>query len=96
MAEIRNVILDWSGTLVDDFGPVLEASNEIFKQYGKPVWSADEFREKFANPFVAAGRGFVDEVIPPRQTRRKLITALKNLENKRDRNPPKKHGNIPL
>jgi propionyl-CoA carboxylase beta subunit len=56
----------------------------------------EEFREKFANPFVAASRGFIDEVIRPRETRRKLVTALKNLENKRDKNPPKKHGNIPL
>jgi propionyl-CoA carboxylase beta chain len=55
-----------------------------------------EFREKFANPFIAASRGFLDEVIQPRQTRRKLIAALRNLESKRDRNPPKKHGNIPL
>ena len=55
-----------------------------------------EFRAKFANPFIAAARGFLDEVIQPRQTRRKLITALRNLETKRDRNPPKKHGNIPL
>jgi propionyl-CoA carboxylase beta chain len=55
-----------------------------------------EFREKFANPFIAASRGFLDEVIRPRETRRKLITALRNLENKRDRNPQKKHGNIPL
>ena len=55
-----------------------------------------EFREKLANPYVAASRGFVDEVIHPRETRRKLITALRNLENKRDKNPPKKHGNIPL
>jgi propionyl-CoA carboxylase beta chain len=55
-----------------------------------------EFREKFANPYVAASRGFVDEVILPRSTRRKLIAALRNLENKRDKNPPKKHGNLPL
>jgi propionyl-CoA carboxylase beta chain len=55
-----------------------------------------EFREKFANPYIAASRGFVDEVIRPRQTRQKLITALARLETKRDRNPPKKHGNIPL
>ncbi len=55
-----------------------------------------EFREKFANPYVAASRGFIDEVIPPRATRRKLIAALNNLETKRDRNPPRKHGNIPL
>jgi propionyl-CoA carboxylase beta chain len=55
-----------------------------------------EFRAMFANPFIAASRGFLDEVIQPRQTRRKLIAALRNLESKRDRNPPKKHGNIPL
>jgi propionyl-CoA carboxylase beta chain len=55
-----------------------------------------EFREKFANPYVAASVGFVDEVIRPRTTRAKLITALGSLENKRDKNPPKKHGNIPL
>ncbi len=55
-----------------------------------------EYREKFANPYVAAQVGFVDEVIAPRQTRTKLITALAALENKRDKNPPKKHGNIPL
>ena len=55
-----------------------------------------EFREKFANPFVAAGRGFLDEIIQPRVTRPKLIAALASLEAKRDKNPPKKHGNIPL
>ena len=55
-----------------------------------------EFREKFANPYVAAARGFIDEVIRPRQTRAKLIAALAGLETKRDKNPPKKHGNIPL
>ena len=56
----------------------------------------DEFREKLANPFVAASRGFVDEVIQPRATRPRLIAALASLEGKRDKNPPKKHGNIPL
>ena len=55
-----------------------------------------EFREKLANPFVAAGRGFIDEVIEPRTTRPRLIAALRSLEGKRDTNPPKKHGNIPL
>ena len=55
-----------------------------------------EYREKFANPYVAAERGFIDEVIVPRQTRAKLISALAALETKRDRNPPRKHGNIPL
>jgi propionyl-CoA carboxylase beta chain len=55
-----------------------------------------EYREKFANPYVAAEKGFIDQVIAPRLTRAKLITALKSLETKRDKNPPKKHGNIPL
>jgi propionyl-CoA carboxylase beta chain len=55
-----------------------------------------EYREKFANPYAAAQRGFIDEVIAPRQTRPKLIAALATLETKRDKNPPKKHGNIPL
>ena len=55
-----------------------------------------EYREKFANPYIAAERGFIDEVIRPRHTRAKLIRALASLETKRDKNPPKKHGNIPL
>ncbi len=55
-----------------------------------------EFREKFANPYVAADRGFIDEVIEPRHTRRKLIAGLRMARSKRDKNPPKKHGNIPL
>jgi propionyl-CoA carboxylase beta chain len=55
-----------------------------------------DFREKLANPFIAAARGFVDEVIQPRATRAKLIAALASCDNKRDKNPPKKHGNIPL
>jgi propionyl-CoA carboxylase beta chain len=56
----------------------------------------DEFRERFANPYVAAERGYIDAVIEPSQTRAKLITALRALETKRDSNPKKKHGNIPL
>ena len=55
-----------------------------------------EFREKFANPYVAADRGFVDEVIEPRHTRRKIVAGLEMARGKRDKNPPKKHGNIPL
>jgi propionyl-CoA carboxylase beta chain len=57
---------------------------------------AEEFRTKFASPFVAAERGYIDEVIEPQVTRLKLIRALELLETKRDQNPPKKHGNIPL
>ena len=56
----------------------------------------NEFNDKFANPYVAAERGYVDEVIEPSMTRPKLIRALSLLKNKRDSNPPKKHGNIPL
>ena len=55
-----------------------------------------EYREKFANPYVAASRGYIDDVIEPRETRPRLINALEMLQNKRDTNPPKKHGNIPL
>ena len=56
----------------------------------------DEFREKYSNPYVAAERGYIDAVIQPRETRKKLIQALEMLQTKRDKNPPKKHGNIPL
>lgn len=55
-----------------------------------------EYREKFANPYVAAQRGYVDDVIEPHETRPRLINALEALQHKRDTNPPKKHGNIPL
>ncbi len=56
----------------------------------------EEYRERFANPFIAAERGYVDDVIDPRETRARVISALDMLQNKRDSNPPKKHGNIPL
>jgi acetyl-CoA carboxylase carboxyltransferase component len=56
----------------------------------------NDYREKFANPYVAAERGYVDDVIEPRETRSRLINALEMLQNKRDSNPAKKHGNIPL
>ena len=75
--------------------------------YGKEIASAPdpvelrreklaEYEEKFANPFIAARKGYVDDVIEPRTTRRRLIRALESLGNKRDSMPPKKHGNIPL
>jgi propionyl-CoA carboxylase beta chain len=56
----------------------------------------NEYQRKFANPYRAAERGFIDEVIEPRETRAKLIKAFKMLENKADVLPKKKHGNIPL
>ena len=55
-----------------------------------------EFRERFANPYIAAERGWVDAIIEPQDTRPRLIAALRMLETKRDSLPPKKHGNIPL
>jgi propionyl-CoA carboxylase beta chain len=55
-----------------------------------------EYTERFANPYVAAARGYVDDVIDPRDTRPRLIAALEALQGKRDRNPPRKHGNLPL
>ena len=65
-----------------------------------PVAAAEqrvaEYSEKFANPYIAAARGYVDDVIDPRDTRPRLIDALESLQGKRDRNPPKKHGNLPL
>ncbi|UCD64853.1 MAG: acyl-CoA carboxylase subunit beta [Candidatus Zixiibacteriota bacterium] len=56
----------------------------------------DDYREKFANPFIAASRGYLDDVIEPKTTRPRLIRAFEMLETKKDSNPPKKHGNIPL
>jgi acetyl-CoA carboxylase carboxyltransferase component len=55
-----------------------------------------EYRQKFASPYVAAERGYIDDVIEPKETRPRLINALEMLSNKRDANPAKKHGNIPL
>ena len=69
----------------------LEAEREALRQE-----KISEFRDLFANPFVAAQRGYIDAVIEPSQTRRKIILALHALQNKKDVNPRKKHGNIPL
>jgi propionyl-CoA carboxylase beta chain len=55
-----------------------------------------EYRQKFANPYIAAARGYIDDVIEPRETRPRLVNALEMLANKRDSNPAKKHGCIPL
>jgi len=71
----------------------LESADDPVKRKAELV---AEYREKFANPYIAAERGFIDDVIEPRETRPRLINALEMLQNKRDRNPSKKHGNIPL
>ena len=72
------------------------AVNILYRAAGDREAKVAEYKEKFANPYIAAERGYIDEIIEPRFTRRKLITTFAMLRNKRDRNPPKKHGNIPL
>jgi len=93
----------WPGAEIAVMGPE-GAVNIVFRREiasaedpeAKREQVLQEYREKFANPYVAAERGYVDEVIEPRETRPRLIAALEMLQNKRVSNPPKKHGNIPL
>ena len=75
------------------FKKEIEESKDPEKATEKKV---EEFRERFANPYTAAERGYVDDVIEPKYTRPRLIKALSMLSTKKDTNPPKKHGNIPL
>jgi len=75
------------------FRKELEKADDPVKRKAELV---NEYREKFANPYIAAQRGYLDDVIEPRETRPRLINALEMLANKRDSNPAKKHGNIPL
>jgi len=93
----------WPSAEIAVMGPE-GAVNVIFR---KEIAEADDpeakraelislYREQFAHPYIAAARGFIDDVIEPRETRPRLINALEMLQNKRDTNPPKKHGNIPL
>jgi propionyl-CoA carboxylase beta chain len=75
------------------------AVNIIFRNDGDEETRArrvEDYRDNFANPYKAAELGYIDEIIYPKQTRKKLIQALDMTRNKRDENPPKKHGNIPL
>lgn len=60
------------------------------------IYQKRDYREKFANPYIAASRGYIDDIIEPSSTRARLINGLEMLSNKRDKNPGKKHGNIPL
>jgi propionyl-CoA carboxylase beta chain len=93
----------WPGAEIAVTGPDA-AANIIFRRDIEAATDPDarrkemieDYRDRFANPYIAASRGFVDEVIDPRETRRKVIRALEMLQNKTDTNPPKKHGNIPL
>jgi propionyl-CoA carboxylase beta chain len=75
------------------FRKEMEASEDPVQ---RKVTLTNEYREKFANPYVAAERGYLDDIIEPSETRPRLINALEMLKNKRDSNPSKKHGNIPL
>ncbi len=102
--ELRgDVVMAWPSAEIAVMGPN-GASEIIFareiKESEDPAAKLqekiEEYREKFANPYVAASKGYVDEVIEPKVTRYKLIKSLKMLENKRDEIPAKKHGNIPL
>ncbi len=75
------------------FKKEIEASEDPKKTLQEKV---SDYREKFANPYIAAKMGYIDEVIEASNTRPKLISALELLKRKRDSNPPKKHGNMPL
>jgi acetyl-CoA carboxylase carboxyltransferase component len=70
--------------------------NEASDSESRRQQLVEHYREQFANPYIAAARGYIDDVIEPSETRPRVIEALKMLQNKRDANPPKKHGNIPL
>jgi len=98
-----DINLAWPSAEIAVMGPE-GAVNIIFRRQLAQAEDPDaerarlvaEYRAKFANPYVAASRGFLDDVIEPKETRPRLINALEMLRNKRDSNPPKKHGNIPL
>jgi propionyl-CoA carboxylase beta chain len=98
-----DINLAWPGAEIAVMGPD-GAVNIIFRKEMEAASDPDarkaeltaEYREKFANPYVAAERGYLDDIVEPRQTRPRLINALEMLQNKRDTNPHKKHGNIPL
>ena len=98
-----DVNLAWPTAEIAVMGPE-GAVNIVFRKEiaeaadaeARKVELVQEYRDTFANPYVAAGRGYVDDVIEPHETRARLINALEMLANKRDANPAKKHGNIPL
>jgi len=98
-----DINLAWPSAEIAVMGPE-GAVNIIFRKELSKAKNPDkkraqlvkEYREKFANPYIAASRGYIDDVIEPSTTRARLINALEMLSNKRDKNPGKKHGNIPL
>jgi len=98
-----DINLAWPSAEIAVMGPE-GAVNIVFKDKiamspnPNEAWAAalKEYREKFANPYVAASRGYLDDIIEPKHTRPQLIRALESLKNKHDINPTRKHGNIPL
>jgi acetyl-CoA carboxylase carboxyltransferase component len=98
-----DLVLAWPSAEIAVMGPE-GAVNVIFRReiaeaddpVARKAELVEEYRTRFANPYVAAANGFIDNVIEPKETRSRLINALEMLQNKRDQLPPKKHGNIPL
>jgi acetyl-CoA carboxylase carboxyltransferase component len=98
-----DLVLAWPSAEIAVMGPD-GAVNVIFRReianaedpVARKAQLVADYRERFANPYVAAAKGFIDNVIEPHETRPRLINALEMLQNKREKLPPKKHGNIPL
>ena len=97
-----DLVFAWPNAEIAVMGPQ-GAANIIFaseikkrKSRSNTAEKIEEYREKFANPYVAASLGMVDDVIDPRETRIKIIQSLEMLRNKKETRPWKKHGNIPL
>ena len=98
-----DIVMAWPTAEIAVMGPE-GAANIIFKKdienSDNPIETRqqkiDEYRERFANPYVAAARGYVDDIIEPEATRPRLISALQMSESKRENRPPKKHGNLPV
>jgi len=98
-----DLVFAWPTAEIAVMGPD-GAANIIFrkeiKEAADPVQTRqekiEEYRSRFANPYVAAARGYIDDVIEPEATRPRLVSALEMLESKRENRPPKKHGNMPV
>ena len=98
-----DVVYAWPNAEIAVMGPE-GAVNIVFRREIKEAENPEkrrqelinEYRDKFANPYVAASRLYVDDIIYPHETRPKIIQALNMLENKKEERPEKKHGNIPL
>jgi acetyl-CoA carboxylase carboxyltransferase component len=98
-----DLVFAWPTAEIAVMGPE-GAANIIFRKQieesNDPISTRQEkikeYRDRFSNPYIAAARGYIDDVIEPEATRPRLISALEILQSKRESRPPKKHGNIPL